>query len=480
MLEGLSLVPTPNVQPDGGKGKPYRIPDGFPQIRSYPRFVSEEFPYSISEQSIPRLLEIENDRECGYKAFPRIVPPSAVYGRTDQILSLLEPLRQDSFGWSPAFLDERESMGENYLFDLWWSITEIFQRELQAIHNSKYVHMIVDDLSPGELADMNFDLDYLPKQDFRKNVQELYEDYRLLRNRKDFEVSYKRMFINKYARRLFHEEGYLQEAEREMAMLAEMAPELEESEEPVATEVAATEPAQQSPDAPKTQVSEGLVTLVRAFEEDHPSLKDKENVFMKFGHNWYVKFKGKAASVRDTKGARTVARLMGTPNRGIQNVVLVADESEDAQRMARVQSSRIDNLRAEQKMDIRKAVHQLLAKKKEAIMAQDESSALEIDEMIQRTVDKLEQEYDAKLAIRETKGKYSVEIIAREKILTAEAERARKAIGKQLGDFFVSVGKELSEFELYLRQVINTKATVAVFEPQKSQTDKSIKWYISW
>jgi len=209
-------------------------------------------------------------------------------------------------------------------------------------------------------------------------------------------------------------------------------------------------------------------------------VKDKENVFMKFGHNWYVKFKGKATSVRDTKGARTVARLMGRPNSGIENVLLVADLSEEAKRAAMAQSSRIDNLKAEEKMRIRNAVRSLLAKKKEAIMAQDESKATEIKEMIQSIGDKLEQEYDARLSIKEENGKFKVEILARDEVLTVDAERARKAIGKQLADFFMSVRKELPDLEFYLRKVITTKATVAVFEPQKSQTDKSIKWHLSW
>jgi hypothetical protein len=60
-LSELSLISPDRIQPVTGKGKPFGIPGGFSPISSFPAIFSAEFPYAIPEESIPVLLEIEND-----------------------------------------------------------------------------------------------------------------------------------------------------------------------------------------------------------------------------------------------------------------------------------------------------------------------------------------------------------------------------------------------------------------------------------
>jgi len=73
---------------------PYRIPFGFEPLAAYPKSISKEFPYSIQEESVPALAAIENEK--GYKAFPRIVSSSTLYGTTDIWLAEANQLSQTS------------------------------------------------------------------------------------------------------------------------------------------------------------------------------------------------------------------------------------------------------------------------------------------------------------------------------------------------------------------------------------------------
>ena len=91
ILSNLSLVENKALQSDNvdGANNHLRIPFGFEPIRSYPELISSEFPYSINENLINTIVEIENTEK--YKTLPRIVPIQSIYRITDEFFIGLNP-----------------------------------------------------------------------------------------------------------------------------------------------------------------------------------------------------------------------------------------------------------------------------------------------------------------------------------------------------------------------------------------------------
>ena len=62
-----------------------------------------------------------------------------------------------------------------------------------------------------------------------------------------------------------------------------------------------------------------------------------------------------------------------------------------------------------------------------------------------------------------------------------KAEKARKNVGNQIKSAFKEIGKNLPRLERYLIQCIPHPTSLSPeFKPDLSETDKSVKWYISW
>ena len=63
----------------------YHLPDFVKPRVEYPDQIKSEFPYSVTEESIPNLCLMENKKNL--KAIPRIVSPQTVYQYTDNWLN---------------------------------------------------------------------------------------------------------------------------------------------------------------------------------------------------------------------------------------------------------------------------------------------------------------------------------------------------------------------------------------------------------
>jgi hypothetical protein len=302
----------------------------------------------------------------------------------------------------------------------------------------------------------------------------------ILRNRKDFDVIYTIQFINKYARRFFHEEGYLQALENKMCAHAQTMVDLEDWEEPAVGEQSQINEPQKSPVPPKAKEAENLDSLVRAIEEDQPSLKDKQNVFMCMQDVWYIKFKGKRTVLKNLKGLQIIATLIQSPYKSLSNVGLASKNPKNALESINPRMEADVNLPYEVRANVESEVNRLLEDKQKRISLNKDESIEDIDRSIGLIRDTLTKVYGAELLILETEEGQKASIKARKIKLPKELEDARKNVGSLLVSSYNLILKPMPDLESYLRQCISTKSRFAIYEPHKSQTDKSIKWDVCW
>ena len=319
----------------------YRIPFGFEPIRSYPESITSEFPYSIDENLINTLIEIENAEK--YKALPRIIPQQSIYRTTDEFLIELNQSDKIKKG---VLKDLNET-----LVNL---ITPAFRVEIDSSvqnHNQNYENMILNDLTPDEIKNMDLSLMAWERKVFQEEIGEFIREYKILRNQIDFEIIYRKEFLNKWARRFYYDQEHFKQIELEAedlllsyeedfgisdTNLADVGPydenqQIEKSKDrdicgftkklPLDSEI--------KKDGSNTQNKKlNDHSLSEMIELDLPKLSEIDNAFIRKGANWYVKFRGKSTTIKHSKRILYVVHLLANPHKHINNLDLLVQAAE--------------------------------------------------------------------------------------------------------------------------------------------------------
>ncbi len=490
ILDRLSLASLPNLKEDKNKEHSYRVPDTFKNIiYTYPQYISEEFPYSIDESSIPVLCEVENNEK--YKVFPRIVGRRLgyLYSTIDEILSYL-----DNSG--ETFLECMQKINKALCSLIEVNYTIKFRSHPK---NPKiyYDHMIQNGISEEEYTNLDLSDQAWKREAFQKNALEFIEEYKILRNRIDFELICNNELINKFARIFYYESdlGIRKDMEAialddaideddawlDEGRIVDQIQELKirsDSERSKAT-LEATRPLQNGEERKSDALAEIQLhepSLAELIEKEISSLKDKDNVFKLIGSNWFVKYKGKATTLFDHKKIRYLVNLLERPGQHQNNMKLVRTvQGHRYENGIEETPSMEENLPKTYKQTLKETVIELLSKRKDADKMDAKDEIENINQRIDEIKKLLKEEFDAKLIISDEN---KVTIKGRKDTLVKEAKNARVNVRNNLNNAFKDIEKELPELERHLIQCIETRATYVVYDPKKSKTDKSIKWTI--
>ena len=180
ILRSQSLIENKRDDTNGKLKNSYRIPFGFTLYGGYSDLISEEFPYFIDEEIIPKLIEIENDNQ--FKVFPRIVSIRSVYLFHDPVFMNVDGSKEIPY-------EIVDHINETYLVTL--------GSGYNPIADNNYGHLIKNNMKPDEPLVVN------PgtwTKKLTQNVARFVRHYQKKRNRIDFELIYQNDFFNRYAR----------------------------------------------------------------------------------------------------------------------------------------------------------------------------------------------------------------------------------------------------------------------------------------
>lgn len=235
ILEDLSLVKFREPPKDNNQNL-YKLPSICHPIREYPLFITKTFPYAVSEEEIGLLMDIENNQR--FKAFPRIAYPNSIYRSLDECLvdinqtgklpdylldRINEALRgviNDSHAReNVVLLKSSESLKgleslvnkikihyadmikNDPTYELTKDEEDLLKTEKLKIH---YVDLIKNGLDYDEYEMLSHNEDFAWNSDvFQKNIGKFIEDYKIERNRLDFNLIYNDELVNKHALKLY-------------------------------------------------------------------------------------------------------------------------------------------------------------------------------------------------------------------------------------------------------------------------------------
>lgn len=210
ILRNHALITSPRIENMDGN---FLVPEDFSiyKVHLFTRVwtsVAVDTFYNLSENNIPRLLEIENKK--GYKVFPRLSEFSSVYHIYDYFLEEISGfLTVDRYAkLVNSILSSR--------LDFYYQ--KILRVRLGIEENDSPYHV------PNNLTLEEYDQMIQPRWiSFSEDVQiaKLYkfqEEYKVIRNKIDFEIIYNNTFINKYCREFYHFPNWRE------AVLAQVSP----------------------------------------------------------------------------------------------------------------------------------------------------------------------------------------------------------------------------------------------------------------
>ena len=508
ILKDLSLIDNDLLKSNGDTEvlHHFRIPFGFEPIRFYPESIASEFPYSIDENLINTLVEIENTEK--YKALPRVIPHQSIYRITDEFLIELNQSDKINNG---VLQDINET-----LVNL---ITPTFRVEIDSAaenHGQNYEHMILNDLTPDEIKNLDLSLTAWESKVFQEEIGEFIREYKILRNQIDFEIIYRKEFLNKWARKFYYDQEHFQQTALEAEDL------LASNEEDFGisdTNLAGAGPygenqqiekskdrdicgfTTQLPDDGKT-IKKGPTekikklndhSLSEMMELDQPILTEIDNAFIRKGANWYVKFRGKSTTIKHSKRILYVVPLLANPHKHISNLDLLMQvaekephfknddhlDSEDEGNNLTVMSMQDifktdDHVTSDQMRTVKQEFKKMLEELKEFEKDKDHSKVDEQKLRIEKFITYADEELGIRINLKEN-YEYALKAFYK---LEKEAENARVAVRNNYSNLLKDLSKKLPALERHLLRCIETKTTYAVYDPQRSRIAKSIKWYI--
>ena len=517
ILSNLSLVENKALQSDNvdGANNHLRIPFGFEPIRSYPELISSEFPYSINENLINTLVEIENTEK--YKTLPRIVPIQSIYRITDEFLIGLNQSDKVTKG---ILQDINET-----LVNL---IMPVFRVEIDSAdqnHAQNYEHMTLNDLTPDEIKNMDLSLMAWERKDFQEGIWEFIREYKIIRNQIDFEIIYRKEFLNKWARRFYLDPGYVKQIELDAedllasyeedfgisdTNLADAGPydgnqHIKKSKDPDICGFTKRLPVDDKikKDGSKTQnkkVSDH--SLSEMIELDLPKLTEIDNAFIRKGAIWYIKFRGKSTTIKHSKKILYLVHLLINPHKHINNLDLLSQAAEKELHIREDKKYLInqnddhsnseseghilneismqdifktdDHVTLDQIKTVKQEFKQMLEELKEYEKDKNHSKVEEQKLRIKGFISYADEELGIRIKLKKN-YEYALKAFYK---LEKEAEKARVAVRNNFSNLLKELSKKLPALERHLLRCIETKTTYAVYNPQRSRIDKSIKWYI--
>jgi hypothetical protein len=483
---------------------PYGIPYGFPLLNICLSFINDTLPIMVEEHEVPILLDIENNN--GLKAFPRVVPDNSVYRILDWFLIYCK---------MPHAISENDARKLNGMLATHIDSTRPGSMYCTPEVKTRYSHLIVNNLTDNDYRDMFVNGEFIGEsiiwESFIETISEFLGDYAKLRNHIDFEIIHKNELINKYARLLYVNPGSFEANRAEMENHSGEPPEeyVDYNMQPVKIE---QPPAIPESHAAKKDRKEEENPLADAIENEHLKLKNYNNVFFRKGKVWYIKFKGKSDTVEDNLRIHYVAHLLKKPLFHYNNLQLFQDVGSDlykqtelndlkdsydengdnkddsrnkladglnSRNLGDLETEEIRPLSSKKIVEYKKIVHGLLEEKQNALDENQHDRINEIDQEIFVVRIELE-EYKANLVIGKNDETGETLVSIKKRGLTKREENARTTVRNNLNNAYKTISKISPKLERHLRQCIETKMSYAVYDPQKSKTDKSVKWYISF
>ncbi len=476
------------------KSAGYTIPFGFEPICTYPDFIQKWFPIQINDTNVQNLLDVENIQSL--RVFPRIVDFFSIYKTADPVLHF------DSSPESMA-LDEINRLLVLLMQAAFTDTTKVGPFKILP---TSFQHMLKHDLPELELRDMDFSEFALANENPSEIFKDFLSDFKLLRNRVDFELIFRSVLAKTYARHLYKDPGSYENQMHELASMAtaDLEPPLNGYQE---TQIV---PTLSEPQITKTN-DEKIIK-----EKSDPSLADfisndlgkkikqEPNVFIRRDQNWYIKFKGKSATLRDNLKIRYLTLLLSQPYETINNLwlfiyvkegildgVMSAEdfievkssdpEEEDQGPKSQLTIKRLVDLEGERQKSLTKKQITLICKEVEELLKGKEIAEKENDQEAAAYTNTKINEYA--MALKEIGARLVIKngnVKIYEDRLTKKQERARKAVDNSLRNAKKTISSVLPEFGKYLDECIAIRQTHSVFLPENSTTDKSINFYISW
>ncbi|QTA82745.1 Uncharacterized protein dnl_51270 [Desulfonema limicola] len=416
--------------------KKFDIAHGF-AVNKMPR----KFLFGICEDDINIFLDIENDgkfnneeyKDLRFKAFPRIVAKNENYNYDVFLADFYLP-----DGTFRAYIDDVNNKLryglEHYLEKKKYGYPDTIKYEL-------FKH---DDMSFAEYSRIK---PYPDDNIIINKMEEFRKEYSIIRSRIDFEFVFKNEFINNYVR-LFY-------------------------------------------GSYESEISDS-VALAKEIEKNLPESQNYENLFVKVGGNWLVKFNGKLTTVRENEGKKASAihylvYLLERPNEKINNIVIssavyticseknnpsdMRDESDYSN--IKPTGSYEDVLSEKDIEKYKETINKLLQDAGKSDGVEKEYILESIDE----TKNHLLNNYGMEVKISGNPPKANIE--HKYYKLKKEAERIRSNLTVNLKNVREKIGREIPELETYLKNCVKVSNTKSSYIPQLFD-GKQINWCIAW
>ncbi len=199
ILSNAGIAPCPPAST--GNGSVFSFPEGLKPVITYPEYIRREFPYAIHENQIQTFLNIEN--EVGYKAFPRIYPENSVYQKFDHFL-----LDEDA----------EEIPGETIkgIHDAFTTIIEVETMptlEMPTTEPRKFHPVHSKAVDSDRLMGLDLSEDTWQTDRFMSHVTDFVGEYREVRNKIDFDRTYRDKFLDKYIDLFYYIDGLKEQRE---------------------------------------------------------------------------------------------------------------------------------------------------------------------------------------------------------------------------------------------------------------------------
>ena len=184
----------------------------------YPDWYKSKCVYYFNEKDIVEALEFENKNQI--KIFPRKVHSSSIYHKTEKFLDYLkgEDVLEDIVthqleGWKAYFFNGELNSAT---LSCYLSIMDIEKLIKNIIQNNYIDGAVKSNITEEDFQGINafFQIPNDCLSDFIKNLPDMLLEYITVRNKLDFDISYKTDFLDKYILLLCRFEGNRESSEK--------------------------------------------------------------------------------------------------------------------------------------------------------------------------------------------------------------------------------------------------------------------------
>lgn len=451
---------------------------------------SKAQPWFVGESQIEALCRFENRH--GFKVIPRINRRDGLYSLTDiwlghDSLNSLRGIAANAKAWEiPDNPDPTPFM----------NIERVFH---EFTTQGQYAGLpIKSSLSPQELEKIRFspEIDNSTKRAAPAHIRDFLLDYNLVRNRLDFEISFRPGFLDKHVQKIFainmelDEDSYYETCH--------------------AIEVSAVE--SELDGLAGGTPGEGI-NAAQIASSKNSAYTESDNYFIHEGATWRVQFNGKSTTINNSKRLIYLLLLLDKPDHMYNNKALQLDADAKhrvalkptgptlADRYGADRAEMVDDAADNEELtqkgnesdvykekiqanlkDYKKALIELvgdleslgqLRRPREEIESQEE----EIDHLKSL----LRKEYGISFKYeKQPSGAYDCVFSGGRASLADDAERARKNISQNITNAREEIKLHHPELSSYLKLCIQVKHSYAIFNPDLHDNLKHVRFHIEW